>query len=319
LINPQGQTEAYGSNFLAVPTTALFVPGRGMSLNTINPLPGPWTLIVDFNQPVVGNEISDPFSGHIRFSSGVGVNAGGLPDSASTMLAPGSTHTFSVKIHNATGAPENFFLDPRLSTSGTLSLAPLVPNPLTLPLAPTSPAQEWLVPTEASSATIAASGATSPVTFDAGPILGDPDLFSGLPTGGSNNPAPLSFSGSATPVTSGAWFAEPALATVAGFTTPAPSGATVSLNATAQAREFDTSMTSSVGDFWLESVGATVGFSLFRINPGQTGTITLTIKVPSSATAGTVVSGNVYVDTIVPFVQAAGSETAAIPYTYTVS
>jgi hypothetical protein len=32
-----------------------------------------------------------------------------------------------------------------------------------------------------------------------------------------------------------------------------------------------------------------------------------------------VVSGDVYVDTIVPFVQAAGSETTVIPYTYTVS
>ncbi len=118
-INPQGQTEAYGSNYLAVPATGGigFAPGRGMSLNTINPLPGPWTLIVDFNQPVVGNEISDPFSGHIRFSSGVSVNSGGLPNSASTMLAPGSTHTFNVKIHNATGAPEDFFLDPRLAAS----------------------------------------------------------------------------------------------------------------------------------------------------------------------------------------------------------
>jgi hypothetical protein len=56
-----------------------------------------------------------------------------------------------------------------------------------------------------------------------------------------------------------------------------------------------------------------------RINPGQTRTITVTIKVPATATAGTVVSGDVFVDTIVPFVQDAGSETAAIAYTYTVS
>ena len=320
-INPQGQTEAYGSNYLAVPATGGigFAPGRGMSLNTINPLPGPWTLIVDFNQPVVGNEISDPFSGHIRFSSGVSVNSGGLPNSASTMLAPGSTHTFNVKIHNATGAPEDFFLDPRLAASAAVSLAPLVPNPLTLPLPPTGVPQEWLVPTQSSAVTIAASAATSPVTFDAGSFLGDPDLFSGLPTGGSNDPAPVLFSGFGTPVTSGGWFAVPALATVTGYTAPAPSGAKVSLNATAQTREFDTSMTSSVGDLWVESVNPAAPFGLFRINPGRTGTITVTITVPSAATAGTVVSGDVYVDTFVPFVQAAGSETAAIPYAYTVS
>src|SRR5258708_33787139 len=126
-----------------------------MSLNTINPLPGPWTLIVDFNQPVVGNEISDPFSGHIRFSSGVSVNSGGLPNSASTMLAPGSTHTFNVKIHNAIGAPEDFFLDPRLAASAAGSMAPLVPNPPTLPLPPTVVPQAGLAPAHSGPVAIA--------------------------------------------------------------------------------------------------------------------------------------------------------------------
>jgi hypothetical protein len=120
-------------------------------------------------------------------------------------------------------------------------------------------------------------------------------------------------------VTSGLWIAVPALATIAGFTAPAPFGATVSLNAAAVTREFDAWMTSPVGDFWLASVNPAAGVALFRINPGQTGTIRLTIKVPATATAGSVVSGDVFVDTIVPFVQDAGSETAAIPYAYTVS
>ena len=114
-----------------------------------------------------------------------------------------------------------------------------------MPLSPASPPQEWIVPTESSSATITASGATSPVTFDGGPFIGDPDLFSGLPTSG-NNPAPVLFSGFGSPATAGGYFAEPALATTTGFTSPAPSGATVSLNAVAQTREFDTTMTSPV-------------------------------------------------------------------------
>ena len=155
-------------------------------------------------------------------------------------------------------------------------------------------------------------------TFDAGSFLGDPDLFSQLPTGGSNDPAPVVFSGFGGTVTSGGWDAVPALATIDGYTAPAPSGATVDLNATAQTQEFDTSMTSTVGDFWLESVDPTASFSLFAINPGQTRTITVTVTVPASATAGSVVTGDVYVDTIAPFVQDAGSEVAAIPYTYTV-
>ncbi len=318
-VNPQGQTEGYGSNYLAVNNANGFAPTRAMSLNTVNPIPGRWTLIVDFNQPVAGNEVSESFSGHIRFSSGVSVSTGGLPDSASTTLAPGSTHTFRVRIHNAGVAAEDFFLDPRLAASGTVSLLAAFPNPLTLPLsAATGFPQEWLVPTESSSVTITASDATAPVTFDASSALGDPDLFSELPTGGSNDPAPLLFSGFGGTVTSGAWVAIPALVAIDGFTTPAPSGATVDLNATAQAREFDTTMTSSVGDFWLESVDASAPFRLYRINGSQTREITVTIKVPASATAGTVISGDVYVDTIVPFVQAAGSETSVVPYTYTI-
>ena len=136
-----------------------------------------------------------------------------------------------------------------------MSLLPAFTNPVAVPVPAIGAPQEWLIPTESSSATITASGATAPVTFDAGSVLGDPDLFSELPTGGGNDPAPLLFSGFGTPVTSGVWYAFPALATTDGFTAPAPSGATVDLNATAVTREFDTTMTSSVGDFWLRVGG----------------------------------------------------------------
>jgi len=221
-------------------------------------------------------------------------------------------------VRNTGAAPEDFYLDPRLSTSATLALAPLVPNPITLPVPATGSPQEWVVPTESSSVTVTASDATAPMTFDSGPDLGDPDLFSELPTGGSNDPAPVFFSGFGGTVSSGGWYAEPALAAVDGFTAPAPSGATVDLNASAVSQEFDTSMTTTVGDWWLRSVNPAAAFSLLRVNPGQTATITVTVKVPASATAGSVVSGNVYVDTFAPFVQDSGSETAALPYTYTV-
>jgi hypothetical protein len=316
LINPQGQTEAYGSNYLA--TGASFTPGRSMSLSAVNPFPGRWTMIVDFNQPVVGNEVSEPYAGRVTFSPGSSVNRGGLPASAKTTLAAGSTHTYQVKVRNTGAAPEDFYLDPRLTATATQALAPEQPNPITLPLPATGAPQEWVVPTETSSVTITASDATAPVTFDSGPDLGDPDLFSELPTGGSNDPAPVFFSGFGGTVSSGGWYAEPALATVDGFTAPAPSGATVDLNATAVSQEFDTSMTTAVGDWWLRSVNPSAAFSLLRINPGQTATITVTVKVPASATAGSVVSGNVYVDTFAPFVQDSGSETAVIPYSYTV-
>ena len=100
-----------------------------MSLNTVNPMPGRWTLIVDFNQPVVGNEISEPYSGHIRFSSGVGVSTGGLPDNASTTLAPGSMHTYRVKIHNAGRGAGGLLPRPEARRLGDGVAAPDLPQP----------------------------------------------------------------------------------------------------------------------------------------------------------------------------------------------
>src|SRR5258707_11926167 len=98
------------------------------------------------------------------------------------MLAPGSTHPFNVKIHNATGAPEDFFLDPRLAASAAGSLAPPVPNPLTPPLPPTGVPQEWPGPTQSSALTIAPSAPNSPVPFDPGSVPGDPDPIPVPPT-----------------------------------------------------------------------------------------------------------------------------------------
>jgi len=38
--------------------------------------PGTWTLIVDFTSPVVGDEISQPYTGNIRYN---GVHVNGVP------------------------------------------------------------------------------------------------------------------------------------------------------------------------------------------------------------------------------------------------
>ncbi len=89
---------------------------------------------------------------------------------------------------------------------------------------------------------------------------------------------------------------------------------------TAQIKKFDPAVTSSTGDFWQRSVNQAAPFGIFVVKPGQVGTITVTIT-PAGA-AGTVISGNLFVDdfaaSLPPYGQQAGSELAALPYQYTV-
>ena len=97
LVGPDGDALGFGQNSLG--TTDL----KSLTAYTLNPVQGTWTLVVDFAEPVVGNEISEPFSGNIKFND-VKVSAAGLPDSKHTTLAAGVPVTVPVTITN-TGWP----------------------------------------------------------------------------------------------------------------------------------------------------------------------------------------------------------------------
>ena len=58
LISPDGDTLGYGQNSLN--GTGNGTDSLSLTAYTLNPVPGTWTLIVDFAEPVVGNEISQP-------------------------------------------------------------------------------------------------------------------------------------------------------------------------------------------------------------------------------------------------------------------
>ncbi len=64
LVAPGGETMGYGSNYLTTGFNSSGVPvespGRQLSLYTSNPVPGGWTLIIDFTSPVPGNELVRP-------------------------------------------------------------------------------------------------------------------------------------------------------------------------------------------------------------------------------------------------------------------
>lgn len=313
LISPDGDTLGYGQNS--------FNGTNGLSLTayTLNPAPGTWTLIVEFMGPVVGNEISDPFTGNIRFNQ-ASASASGLPNNVAVKLAAGTPVTVPVTITNTGAAPEDFFIDARLDTTTGLVLAPQfgTSDTVTLPMMVFEP--YWFVPTETSSLSLSQTS-TLPAMFDFEPGPGDP-LIASASFGAEQlcaDTASASYNPPGNAVTAGFWFAEP---TECGpYSAAAPTGsATISM--TANAKPFDPAVASPTGDLWLGSTdpASFATFSPLVLAPGQTSTINVTIT-PSGA-SGTVVRGALYVDDFVsavpPYGQLSGDELAAIPYAYTI-
>jgi hypothetical protein len=310
LISPDGDTLGFGQNSTNGTQTL------SLTAYTLNPVPGTWTLIVAFTEPTVGDEISQPYTGDVRFNN-VSASAPGLPGSFGTKLAGGTPVTVPVTITNHGRAPEGFFVDPRLNQTASITLASLdQATGLALPLIGNPP--EWFVPSQASSAAVSQLSSL-PAMFDFGPNQGDPDISSHNPGAGPLCAASetASYSPSGGTIQDGVWFATPS--ECGPYSGPAPAG-TVSSAMTVQAKQFDTTVSSDTGDIMLAAINPAATFSPVVINPGQTATINVTIT-PVGA-AGTVVSGNLYVDDFIsnvpPYGQLAGDELAALPYTYTI-
>jgi len=312
LVSPDGDAVGFGQNNLNGTN------GTSLTAYTLNPAAGTWTLIVEFAEPIVGDELSQPFTGNIEFNA-VRASAAGLPDSAHQKLAAGVPVTVPVTITNNGAAPEDFFIDARLNGTASTTLAGLTPiTDIALPMTGNFP--EWFVPTETSDVSVSQT-ATLPAMFDFSPVPGDPDLASS--SSGSGSLCSASASASYAPpggaVSAGVWSAGP---TECGpYTGPAPTGS-VSIAMTVQTKEFDPAVTSPTGDLQLVAINpaAFTSFKPVVIGPGASATVDVTIT--PSAASGTVVSGNLYVDdalsAIPPYGQISSDELTAIPYKYTV-
>jgi hypothetical protein len=311
LVSPDGDNLGFGQNSVSGTT------GLSATAYTLNPTPGTWTLIVDFAEPAEGNELSQQYTGNITFN-GVHTSASGLPDSASTTLASGTPVTVPVSVTNNGAAPELVFIDPRLTTSKAYTLAPVSPSTLTVPLPNNSFTPTFIVPTQTSSVNV--SQTSSPqAMFDFSPFPGDPDIASHGP--GAQQLCSTTETASYTPsggqVSPGEWASDPSEC----GPYPAQALAGTATDAiTVQAKAFDSAVTSPTGDVWLQAVTPTSSATPVAINPGQT--VTINVTITPNAASGTVVSGDLYVDTfdggIPPYGAASGDQMAALPYEYTV-
>jgi hypothetical protein len=90
----------------------------------------------------------------------------------------------------------------------------------------------------------------------------------------------------------------------------------VDVGAVVETNTFDTAITSSTGDPWLQmSVDNSAPYAPLILAPGQSGTINL--KITPNAPTGSVVQGFIGVDTLNTSTQS-GDEITLLPYTYTV-
>ncbi len=318
LVDPSGEAASAASNGLLVTNSSgntQIQPEVGTQLHVLNPVPGLWTLVVDFYSVVSGTAVSQPFT--VTFNdTPVYTSVTGLPVSASTTLAAGTPVTAMVTVQNNGTTPEAYFIDARTSAQTTVNLAPQTTSTLTLPNV-TGVVPTYLVPSHTTAIQTTVSSPSS-LYFDYSYPFGDPDLISS-----TGKTATGSFS--APDIPAGDWTVTPFLAGPIGAKAAKNVTATVSMTATTAG--FDPTVSSPTGDFWLSSTNATNGFTPYVVNPGQSVTIPVTITPQGSS--GTTVSGTIYLADFslntgavtyneLPGNYPEASDVAAFPYSYTI-
>jgi Subtilase family len=320
LVDPDGQTVGYSTNITYVNGFAEtdLVSTNSVNMFNVDPAPGQWTLLVQLQEPVTSSAVTESFSGALHF--GTPDVSGNLPHGATVT---GAT-AYKVSVHNSSNSPEWYFVDARGSGTEQLTLPDQNSNnadggaDLTLPIA--LPATGYgfpyyVVPSDSTSITQSLTGSV-PVDFDSSYFPGDPDVEGTV--SGDSATATVS-NGDGDGVSAGAWSLVPA--EIGPFGAAGAPKATASASMSATTQPFAPDVTSSTGDFWADIEGLATTLDPVYVAPGKSATITVTIT--PSESAGTAVSGTLYVDDVVSaaltgaYALPDADQVAALPFSYT--
>jgi hypothetical protein len=320
LEDPEGNVVAASSNITLDQSGSDVIGTQGVSVYEADPQPGTYHLLLDWLSPDSGAELSEPFTGRIRFNT---ISALPFLPAGRVQLEQGKSYTFDIAVKNTAQTPEAYFLDPRTNQLTTYTLPDLdgADGAYTLPL---TGYPIYSVPTHTTSlqTTVTSSG---PVTFDEDPLAGDPDVSPAVGAAGasasqSGDTASLTYSPGGE-VGTGLWAVFPSeIGPYGAAGAPAEtSDTTFSLTTLG----FDPSVTTSTGDLWSADDGLTSTFTPDYLQPGQTAILALTIT--PTAAPGTRVNGEINLDDTFQEDEAigasddSGDELDSFPYSYTVS
>jgi subtilase family protein len=309
LVEPSGQPLDIQSTRTGETSSGARAFGRTIQFFEKTPGAGRWALTVWVNQgldSINPDSFSQPFSGRIGFQS-LPVVANGLPNSALTVLPQGSPATATIRLTNAGNSVKDFFVDSRLADKDFISVLSYGNTGVHLPLS-LNAQPSFFVPPNSDLLFVAAQG-TVPIVMDMLPSSNGPDYLGSQVPGNSNIDM-----ASATELAPNLWFALPAAQgpiPLEGIDT-----ATVDVSAAVSTNPFDTAVSSSTGNAWMQlAIDNSAPYTPLTLNPGASGTITVTIT--PNAPSGTVVSGFIELETFSSSTSS-GDEIAVLPYTYTV-
>jgi hypothetical protein len=280
--------------------------GQTISLFRENPQPGTWQLLVVQVNDVESVLTSSAFTARLDYDRAQ-AKAVDLPDSPKQRISPGSTIVAKIKVTNTGNQEEAYMVDARRNDQSVLPLASIGGNPASepLPINDGSTIPQFLVPPFSTAATIGASS-TVPITLDTSPDFETPDVEAQQ----FGNSAVANVTAPEVPAS--AWSCAPA--EQGPFTGTAPS-TTFSCGADAVTNRFAPDVSTSAGNIWADVDLGTNTYNPLVLDPGQTGTITVSIS-PTDANR-TKVRGCLTLETF-NFNTLSSDEVATFPYAYRV-